>query len=367
MKFTLTREELLHPLQLVSGVVERRQSLPILANVLMHISSKELCLIGTDYEVELQGRSQLSNPVDQKVTLTAPGRKLLEICRTLPENCLLECNYEEPKLTIRSGRSRFSLSTLSVRDFPKMEFAPGDLEFSVAQKDLRKIFDQTRFAMADQDVRYYLNGVLFEVKAEQLKAVATDGHRLAVSVLASDAKGEIEIILPRKGVLELVRLLANNEEQADIIINATQIAVKTSTYTFTSKLIDGRYPDYNKVIPKNVEKTIVLDRDLLKQTLERVAVLSGEKQRTILLEFKENALRMVANNPEQQEEAEEEITIDYQGAELTIAFNVNYLLEILATLPSGEVKIFLANANSGMRIEAAGDNDAVYVVMPMML
>lgn len=365
MKFTIEREKLLKPLQLIAGVVEKRQTLPILANILLVVKKNELMLTGTDLEVELMGRVILEK-AEAAGAITVPARKLMDICRSLPDNATLEFILEEPKLIVKSGRSRFSLATLPATEFPNTEELPGQLELTIAQQDLRNLIERTQFAMAQQDVRYYLNGMLWEVKNNQLTSVATDGHRMALSMMNIEATGHHQVIVPRKAILELSRLLADATGNVLLTLGSNQLRVKADDYTFTSKLIDGRFPDYTKVIPKGGDKILVIERDEIKQALSRVAILASEKQRSVRLELRTGLLRVITNNPE-QEEAEEELNIAYQGSDLEIGFNIGYLLDAIAALQSGQVKLTLAGPDSSVRIEAFDNDQTIYVVMPMRL
>lgn len=369
MQFKINRETLLKPLQLVAGVVERRQTLPILSNILLNVENQELTMTGTDLEVELQGRIVL----EQKVIagrITVPARKFVDICRTLPTDALLEFSLDDSKegakLIIRSGRSRFSLATLPASDFPSTEEMPINTQFVIQQHDLRKLVERTQFAMAQQDVRFYLNGMLWEVADNILRGVATDGHRMALSTIDTNVGGAAQVIVPRKAIVELMRLLTDTNSDVEISLGANQLRAKTAEYRFTSKLIDGRFPDYEKVIPVGGDKILMLERDLLAQALNRVAILANEKHRSIRFDIKSNLLRIAANNPE-QEEAEEELTIDYQSGDFEIGFNVNYLLDAINALPAGQIKLTLAGPDNSVRIEQAEAGSSVYVVMPMRL
>lgn len=367
MKFTLTREQLLTPLQWVAGVVERRQTLPILSNVLLKLKKTELLLTGTDLEVQQQGRVELdADAVTEVGEITVPARKLMDICRTLTEKSQLEITLDHPKLIIRSGRSRFTLNTLPADEFPCMEELPGEMEFSLDQQQLRALIEQTQFAMAQQDIRHYLNGMLWEIKKNSLSMAATDGHRLAFGTLNCSVDGDTQIIVPRKGMLELSRILNDTEQKIDVFAGTNQLRVRTHDCIFTTKLIDGRYPDYRKVIPKSGDKILIVDRDLLKQALNRVAVLSNEKFRGIRLELRNDLLRMVSHNPE-QEEAEEELGVNYRMADLDMGFNVTYLLEAISSLPTGNVRFTFADESNALKIEAESGHDRIYVVMPMQL
>lgn len=368
MKLNLQRETLLKPLQLVIGVVERKQTLPILSNVLLNTKDNILSITGTDLEVELIGQATLEKPAKPgKITL--PGRKLMDICRALPENAPIELYQEKERVILKSGRSRFTLSTLPATDFPNIETQEENLTFDVPQQELRYLLQRTAFAMAQQDVRYYLNGMLFEVTPNSLRTVATDGHRLALNTIdiSLPDKHRLQIIVPRKGVTELMRLLDDSEENVSITISNNHIRVSSASGTFTSKLIDGRFPDYERVIPKGGDKIISIDRDTLKFALSRTAILCNEKFRGVRFELKKNLLKILANNPE-QEAAEDELNIEYDAPSLDIGFNVNYLLDILNVLKSGPVNLIFSDANSSILVEEPDSNgESIYVVMPMRL
>lgn len=366
MQFTVSREALLKPLQLVAGVVERRQTLPVLSNILITLSGSQLSLTGTDLEVEMVARVTLEQPGEDG-ELTVPARKLVDICRSLPDDAELKFALEEQRVILRSGRSRFTLSTLPATDFPNVEQGSGELQFTCEQQDIKRLIDRTSFAMAQQDVRYYLNGMLWEVKQGQVRAVATDGHRLAmctrpVSVESAEIR---QAILPRKGVLELSRLL-DGDGQVAVILGATHIRVSTDSYTFTSKLVDGKFPDYDRVLPRGGNKEMFGSRTELRQAFGRTAILSNEKYRGVRLLLTNGLLTIVANNPE-QEEAEEQVVVDYTGDSLEIGFNVSYLQDVCTVLSSENIKMTLSDSNSSALLEEPESGDSLYVVMPMRL
>lgn len=366
MKFTVTRDALLKPLNLVAGVVERRQTLPILANVLIGVEGNSLSLTGTDLEVELLGKVSLDGAtVDGDITV--PARKLLDIVKSLPDDSVISVEVDEQRAIIKSGRSRFTLSTLPASEFPNVEQGSASLEFDVLQRNLKTLIDKTAFAMAQQDVRYYLNGMLWEIKDGIFRVVATDGHRLALSTQSGiTASEEKQVILPRKGVLELSRLLIEEDESIHLAFGDTHLRATTQAFTFTSKLVDGKFPDYDRVLPKGSDKEVVAERDVLKQALARAAILSNEKYRGIRMQFNAGDLRIVANNPE-QEEAEDVVAIDYNGDTLEIGFNVSYLLDIMNVVSGPKVKFSLLDANSSALLEDNDDGNSLYVVMPMRL
>ncbi|NIB39496.1 DNA polymerase III subunit beta [Pseudomaricurvus alkylphenolicus] len=366
MKFSVSREAILKPLQLVAGVVERRQTLPVLANVLLVLEDNRLSLTGTDLEVEIVARVQLDE-AGEAGELTVPARKLVDICRSLPDDAILQFSEENQRVILKSGRSRFTLSTLPANDFPNVEQGNGDLQFSCEQQDIKRLIDRTGFAMAQQDVRYYLNGMLWEVQEGQLRAVATDGHRLAMCTRAVSVSCEakVQAILPRKGVVELARLL-DGQGNVDVTLGSNHIRVATEDYTFTSKLVDGKFPDYERVLPRGGDKQVFGDREELRQAFGRTAILSNEKYRGVRLLLTDGQLTIVANNPE-QEEAEEQVAVDYSGDQLEIGFNVSYLQDVTGVLSSDNVKMTLADSNSSALLEEPEGGDSVYVVMPMRL
>lgn len=375
MKFSIEREALVKPLSLVAGVVERRQTLPILANVLVNVEGSQLSLVGTDLEVELTGRVTLEDSDSVSGSVTVPGRKLFDICKSLPDGSVIELAQDGAKLVVKSGRSRFSLATLPATEFPLVDSLNVRGSMTVDQQALKALIEQTGFAMAQQDVRYYLNGMLWELNANQFRVVATDGHRLATShivlsegvVQGLSGPDATQIILPRKGVLELSRLLQPGDAPAEVALGDNHLKVETASFTFISKLVDGKFPDYQRVLPKNSTKTVVGERDVLKSALSRAAILSNEKYRGIRLHLSSDQLQVVANNPE-QEEAEEIISVEYQGEPLEIGFNVSYLLDVLGVIHEDSVKVSLSDPSGSALLEAADEHaNAMYVVMPMRL
>jgi DNA polymerase III subunit beta len=365
MKLTAEREKLLAPLQAVIGVVERRQTMPVLANVLLGVGQGKLSITATDLEVELVATTEVM--VQQGGDITVPGRKFLDILRALPEKAAITITVEGEKLVIRAGRSRFSLSTLPATEFPVIEDINSQQTVQITRKDLLRLLEKTHFSMAQQDVRYYLNGMLLEIDGQTLRAVATDGHRLALCevTLANKAKSSQQVIVPRKGVLELQRILTE-DGSADIAIGTNHVRAQIGDVRFTSKLIDGRFPEYSRVIPAAAATAIRADRDVLRQALQRTAILSNEKYRGIRVTVKKNVITVQAHNPE-QEEAEEEIEVAYSGADLEVGFNVNYLLDALAAIDGQEVELGLTDSNSSCLIRSPGNASARYVVMPMRL
>ena len=366
MKFSLSREALLNPLQLVVGVVERRQTLPILSNVLLRLEGNQLSMTGTDLEVEIKGSTEVVS-ASEAGEITVSARKFLDICRSLPDGAQVDFSSSEGKAQIVSGRSRFTLATLPANEFPSVDEGEQTAQFSVLGSMIRGLIESTSFAMAQQDVRYYLNGMLWEVTQNQLRVVATDGHRLALCDGPCEValEDKISAILPRKGIIELSRLLADDEVR--VSIGSNHIRVTGADYCFTSKLVDGAYPDYDRVVPKGGDKLVVGDREQLKQAFGRTAILSNEKYRGVRIELVNGAMHLVANNPE-QEEAQEEVGVAYSGDSLEIGFNVSYLLDVLNVLKCSEIRFTLADSNSSALVEdASGQSKATYVVMPMRL
>ncbi|MBV1905484.1 MAG: DNA polymerase III subunit beta [Pseudomonadales bacterium] len=367
MQFTTTREALLKPLQLVTGVVERRQTLPILSNLLVEVSDSGISLTGTDLEVELVAHVNEGIDVGSSGKATIPARKLFDIWRSLPDGAEVNIKCEGDRAIVRSGRSRFSLATLPAGEFPGVDATAGDVELSITAADLRRLIEQTSFAMAHQDVRYFLNGMLLEISPGFVRTVATDGHRLAMCTLKNLSEGTgMQAILPRKGVLELSKVISEDDGDIALAISKNHICIRHSEYTLTSKLVDGKFPDYEKVIPRDAGEALCADRNELKSGFNRAAILSNEKYRGVRLILSENQLTIQANNPE-QEEAEETLVVEYVGPEVEIGFNVGYLQDVLSVLAAETVKISVSDANSSVLIEAAGAEDSVFVVMPMRL
>jgi DNA polymerase-3 subunit beta len=364
MKLTAEREKLLAPLQAVIGVVERRQTMPVLANVLLSVRQGQLSIAATDLEVELVAATEVA--VQEAGDITVPGRKFLDILRALPEKVAVAMTVEGEKVVLKAGRSRFSLSSLPAGEFPVVDDINSQQTVQIARKELLRLLEKTHFSMAQQDVRYYLNGMLLEIDGAMLRAVATDGHRLALCEAALAVKASSQqVIVPRKGVLELQRVLTA-EGTAEVAIGTNHVRAQIGDVRFTSKLIDGRFPEYSRVIPVAPGASIRADRDVLRQALQRTAILSNEKYRGIRITVKKNVITVQAHNPE-QEEAEEEIEVIYDGADLEVGFNVNYLLDALAAIDGQEVELGLTDSNSSCLIRSPGHAGARYVVMPMRL
>lgn len=365
MKLETQRERLLGLLQHVIGVVERRQTLPILANVLVEAADGHLSLTATDLEVELSARDDIGCEAGGRTTL--PGRKLLDILRALPEGTSVTLAVDDNRAQLRCGRSRFALATLPAEDMPALEDFTAEAVIRLPQQALRNLIERTHFAMAQQDVRYYLNGLLLETGDNSLRAVATDGHRLALCDVQAQSEAEAgrQVIVPRKGVQELMRLLADDEAEVELKLGTNHIQIDLGNIRFTSKLIDGRFPDYQRAIPREGDTALVADRQLLRAALTRAAILANEN-RGVRLQLENWLLRLQANNPE-QEEAVEEVEINYDGGSLEIGFNAGYMLDALGALEDELVKLFFQDTNSSCLIRAAEDESCRYVISPMRL
>lgn len=368
MQFSISREAILKPLQLAGGVVERRNTLPVLSNVLLNLNNDVLEITGTDLEVEVLGKVAV-NEGSVAGEITVPGRKLLDICKSLSDDTDIQVNLDGDKFLVKAGRSRFTLATLPVTDFPVTKDEPGTYELTIPRLELKKLIDSCTFAMAQQDVRYYLNGMLFEVGSSWFRVVATDGHRLAMHTtgLQTGITDTLQVIVPRKGVLELSRLLAEpGESDLVLVFGASHIRARLEGFTYTSKLVEGKFPDYQRVLPKGGDKFVIGDRASLKQAFGRASILSNEKYRGVHMILNSGELKVLATNPE-QEEAEDIIAVEYSGQPLEIGFNVGYLMDVLNVLDNDKVKFTLADSNSSALVEAVSDSDALYVVMPMRL
>ncbi|MCH8100159.1 MAG: DNA polymerase III subunit beta [Proteobacteria bacterium] len=365
MKFSAAREVLLKPLQAVIGVVERRQTMPILSNVLIIAQDGRLSVTATDLEVELVAQAEVE--VENGGEITVSGRKLLDICKALPEGSDIHISLSGEKLSVRAGRSKFNLATLPAAEFPVVEDIKAGQTISVSQEALGHLIEKTHFSMAQQDVRYYLNGMLLETSGQHLRAVATDGHRLALCQVELDGADleEQQVIVPRKGVLELQRLMSG-EGDLNIELGSNHIRIQLEGIRFTSKLIDGKFPEYDRVIPKESANELKANRSEFRDALQRTAILANEKYRGIRLVIRDSGVILQAHNPE-QEEAEEELEVEYSGEDIEIGFNVNYLLDALGAVEGDIVTLSVQDSNSSCLIRQPGNEDSTFVVMPMRL
>lgn len=366
MEFDIDRAALLQSLQRVIGVVERRQTLPILANVLLNVHDEALSFTATDLEVEIQARTQ-AVPVERGEA-TLPARKLVDIVRNLPEESRIHVSSNTERVVLTVPHSRFTLATLPAEEFPSVEETHGAKTLELSQAQLRWLIDRTGFAMASQDVRYYLNGLLLELDAHRLRAVATDGHRLALAdtELETPFPEGMQVIVPRKGIQELLRLLSDSDALLQVELADNHLRVSWPDVRFTTKLIDGRFPNYQRVIPKAGGAQLQVDRNVLRQALVRASILANERLHGVRFIVGGEWLRICSNNPD-QEEAEEELAVAYEGEPLEIGFNASYVLEALAAIEEPTVNIFLIDANSSALLQGAENQSCQYVVMPLRL
>lgn len=365
MKIQIDRETLLTPLQTVMGVVGVKSNLPILSNVLLDIQKQKLTVTGTDTEVELMGEC-ISPIADTETRITLPGKKLMDIIRALPQAAPVELYYVDNKVTLTSGKSRFTLATLPATDFPEFKRVDTQFTLKIPQNKFRTLLLKTQFAIAQQDVRYYLNGLLLEINPDHMKAVATDGHRLAYASeeMATRCDNRLQIIIPRKAVIELIRLLEDKEEEIAIELGHHFINIAGRGFYFTSKLVEGRFPDYNRVVPKNNKTKILINRPFLQEALHRVAIVSGISAR---LEFNQNVLHVFANNIKIEDNAEDEVSIAYQDEPFSIAFNIQYLSDALANFSTEEIEMHCDGPDASTLLTEPGNDRIQYVIMPLRL
>src|SRR5215212_6170739 len=366
LKIKTTNDKLLAPLQQVTWIVERRHTLPILSNVLISAADGNVDFLATDLEVQITSRADLDGTAEGSVT--AGARKLYDILRSLPEDGEVSLESKENRMTVRAGKSRFNLQTLPAADFPRMvEARDASKTLTLPQKALKDALGLVQFAMAVQDIRYYLNGVLFSVDKDTLRVVATDGHRLSFASQALQGDhGSVEAILPRKTVLELIKLLGDTDEPVELSIGSNQARFRFGSIEIVSKIVEGKFPDYQKVIPTTHKNRVSLDRATLAQSLNRAAILSNEKIRGVRLVFTKGALSIICTNNE-QEEAEEGLAIEYDGDPLDIGFNISYLLDVLNHVESDTVTVTMGDSNSSALVQMPGREDFKYVVMPMRI
>lgn len=368
MKYSIKREALIKPLQQVCSVIERRQTLPILSNLLLRASKEQSSITGTDLELEVVCPLSFED-MDEDSEVTLPARKFLDICRALPEQAVIELSQPKGKeqVVVKSGKSRFTLSVLPASGFPSMEAMQKTQTFRLPQAQLKNAITKTQFAMAQQDVRYYLNGMMLELGTDEINLVATDGHRLAMCSTPVEIKEteQRQVIIPRKGVIEIGRVLSDMGGDVEVRLGTNHIQFDTGESQITSKLIDGRFPDYRVVMPK-CDKTLTADTEQLRQALVRTSVLANEKYRSVRLQLSDGSMRLHTHNPE-QEEAEEEVAIEYVGKDLEIGFNATYLLDAITATGGERVQIEVSDPNSSCLIQGVGKTNCKYVVMPMRL
>src|SRR2546429_3102999 len=362
------RNNILDPLSAVSGIIERRHTLPILSNVLIERTAQAVSFLATDIEIQITARSALMAGGDARA-VTVGARKLVDILRALPEDTEVTLQQQDKRLLVKAGKSRFTLQTLPAEDFPRLAKPAGEVaRFSLGQKALRRLLGLVQYAMAQQDIRYYLNGLLMVVEERQLKMVATDGHRLAYASREVGGKNlpKQEVILPRKTIIELSKLLEDSDDSVAIELSSAQAKFKFGNVVLVSKLVDGKFPDYGRVIPQNHPKKLKLERIALLQALQRAAILTSDKFRGVRWVLGDGSLKISCSNTE-QEEAQEELDVPYKGETLDIGFNVGYLVDVLNNLDVAEVECGLGDANSSVLFTLPGRNDFKYVVMPMRI
>jgi DNA polymerase-3 subunit beta len=361
------RDSILTPLQSVCGIVEKRHTLPILSNVLIEKSGDQLTWLATDIEIQIRTNTGGASGTD-KTAVTVGARKLQDILRSLPDSADVSLELADKRMQVRAGKSRFNLQTLPAEDYPRMAQADGEqARLKLTQKQFKRLIGLVQYAMAQQDIRYYLNGLLLVVAGSEIRVIATDGHRLAyASEKLSESMSRSEVILPRKTILELSRLLSDNDEALEISLSPNQATFRFGTVELVSKLIDGKFPDYERVIPKNHNKVIALSRTVFLQSLHRAAILTNEKFRGVRVILAPGSLKIISSNAD-QEEAQEELEVNYDAEALDIGFNVNYLLDVLNNVSNDEVEMRLADANSSALITLPGNENFKYVVMPMRI
>src|SRR6185369_520564 len=360
------RDALLKPLQAVSGIVERRHTLPILANVLLEHTDGRLYVTATDLEMQITAYSELPGKETQSTTVAA--RKLQDLLRALPEDALLTVDGSANRMTLRAGRSRFNLQSLPAADYPRIGVGQDQVQaLTLPQREFRGLLKSAEFAMAQQDIRYYLNGMLLVIDNGSLQAVATDGHRLSwASIAVAGDYQRQEVILPRKTVLELGKLLVDSDDPVSLDILTNQVRFRFANIELVSKVVDGKFPDFNRVIPVGHSKQVELLRTELLAALQRAAILSNEKFRGVRIVLAADQLKIICTNSE-QEEAEEELEVAYKGDPLDIGFNITYLLDALSNLTVERVRFAFGDANSSALVTMPERDDYKYVVMPMRI
>lgn len=369
MKLTLQRENLLKVLQTAAGVVEKRQTMPILGNFLFQVSQNYLVVTGSDLEIETRSQAPIEAIEGELFDTTLPAQKLLTIVRSLPDGVLVTLLFEDVRCVVSAGRSSFKLSTLPAKDYPHIDLTQANVSFRIQQGQLKSLIQHCAFAMAMQDVRFYLNGMLFDITSSGLRLVATDGHRLSTCVLESDL-GELaptQAIVPRKAISELTKLLVDAEDEIQLSLAKNYLTVQFLDTIFTCKLVDGRYPDYRRVIPQHNDVQVHTDRELLRSILQRAAILSNERFKGVRMAFEQNLLTVHAQNSE-QDESHEDMAIDFSGDRIEIGFNVSYLLDVIHSAKDDGINLILKDSSSSCLIEFRQDAiSCQHVIMPMRL
>jgi len=366
MQIKINREVLLKPLINVTGIVERRHTLPILSNLLVEGKNNNIQLTATDLEMQIS--LNVESALDQDFSTTVSAKKFLDICRSLPEASDIDMVSKDSRMTVKAGKSRFNLQTLPAADYPVMTKVAGEtVKINISQVEFKRLLKQVEFAMAQQDIRYYLNGLLLEVNENKLNLVGTDGHRLSfTSATLNESYEKTEVILPRKTVIELIKLLDDNDEMVTIEIANGQVNFAFGEISLISKVIDGKFPDYNRVIPSEHSNMFTVDRVAILTAMQRASILSNEKYRGIRMVLSEDNIKLISTNTE-QEEAEEELEIDYKKEALDIGFNVTYLIDVLNNTQQENINFSFADESSSCLITVPEDDDYKYVVMPMRI
>lgn len=365
MNIKINRDTLLKPLSAVSGIVERRHTLPILSNLLLEAKQDKIVLTATDLEMQIS--LSVDTAVGSDLSTTISAKKLLDICRSLPENADINMTTHDSRIQVKAGKSRFNLQTLPAADYPVMAKGQTQTVIRLGQGSLKRLLKQVEFAMAQQDIRYYLNGLLFEVNANRLSVVGTDGHRLSyTSIELAQNYEKQELILPRKTVIELIKLLDESDDDISIEVASGQVNFSLGNIQLISKVIDGKFPDYTRVIPVGHQNTFTVERMNILLSMQRASILSNEKYRGIRMVLASDSLRMISTNSE-QEEAEEELEISYNGDALDIGFNVTYMIDVLNNVASEQIVFSFADANSSCLVTVPDDDNYKYVVMPMRI
>ena len=367
MKFIAKKEQIVDILQIGAAVAERRQTIPILANLKIKAEASEVEISATDLEIQIKSSSKVAK-IEEEGETTVSARKMSELCRMLPSNEDLEFSVNQGKLTVRSRNFHADFATLSASDFPELELGEQEISLNPKSNSLKRLLSKTLFCMASQDVRYYLNGLLLEINDGNLIAVATDGHRLASSSSPIDSKeeGTVRNILPRKAVIELAKILRDEDDPLDLTLGSSSLRIKDKGMDFSSKLIDGKFPDYERVFPQGTPNEMLLSKEDFHSALSRASVLSNEKYRGVRLILAENNLKLMANNPE-QESAEEDLSVKYEGPPMEIGFNIGYLLDVLGAIDSKEVTLSFFGEESSCLISEPDNHSETYVIMPMRL
>jgi DNA polymerase-3 subunit beta len=364
MQIKINRDILLKPLTNVTGIVERRHTLPILSNLLLVAKNNNVQLTATDLEMQIS--LNFESKFNGELSTTISAKKLLDICRSLPEGIDIDMVSSESRITVKAGKSRFNLQTLPAADYPVMtKVASEGISIKISQQEFKKLLKQVEFAMAQQDIRYYLNGLLLEVNGNQLNLVGTDGHRLSfTSTSLNQTFDKSDVILPRKTIIELIKLLDDSEDEVTIEMSPGQVNFNFNEVRLISKVIDGKFPDYHRVIPTGHQNTFTVNRLEILTAMQRASILSNEKYRGIRMVLSDSNLKLISTNTE-QEEAEEELEVDYKKDALDIGFNVTYLIDVLNNTQQEKVNFAFADANSSCLITVPDDNQYKYVVMPI--